>query len=99
MDIDEIKLDFNLQKTLGLILLAPPLLSVLFFFISVLFSYNVLPSGIRHIVRLDNLSSSWSGGIDYARDSGGGGYTSAAPIYLGLMAIAGALLLKDSDKK
>ena len=34
-------------------------------------------------------SSEWTGRLGY--DTGGGGYTSAAPIYLGLMAIAGAI--------
>jgi hypothetical protein len=37
--------------------------------------------------------------MNYSNEGGGGGYTSAAPIYLGLMAIAGALLLKGTDKK
>ena len=51
------------------------------------------------------LSSEWTGRISYYSSprgrsgSGGGGYTSAAPIFLGLMAIAGAYLLKGERKK
>jgi len=45
---------------------------------------------------LRNLSSEWTG--TYGFDDGGGGYMSGAPIYLGLMAIAGAMLLMESKK-
>ncbi|HTE23659.1 hypothetical protein [Flavitalea sp.] len=71
-------------QIIGYVLLAPPLLSVLLFFV------NLFDSTGR-IVKLSNLGAHWTG--DYASD--GGGYTSAAPIYLGLMAIAGASLLKS----
>lgn len=40
-----------------------------------------------------NLSSDWTTNYDY---NGGGGGMSAAPIYLGLMALAGVYLVKDS---
>ena len=53
-------------------------------------------SDIGAIPEMKNLSSEWTGAVWY--DQGGGGYTSAAPIYLGLMAIAGAYLLKGTDK-
>nr|WP_315159385.1 hypothetical protein [uncultured Flavobacterium sp.] len=79
----------NIQKTIGLILLFPPVLSVL------LFSINLLLKESGTIVRMYNLSGEWSGNM--AENSGG--YMSATPIYFGLMAIAGALLIKDSDKK
>ncbi len=78
----------NIQKTTGFILLFPPVLSVL------LFSINLLIKDSGAIVTLTNLSSDWSGNILET-----GGYTSATPIYFGLMAIAGALLIKDADKK
>lgn len=78
----------NIQKTIGLILLFPPVLSVL------LFTINLLVKDTSDIARMHNLSSEWSGNILET-----GGYTSATPIYFGLMAIAGALLIKDADKK
>lgn len=78
----------NIQKTIGLILLFPPVLSVL------LFTINLLVKESGDIVKMYNLSANWSGDI-----TAGGGNTSATPIYFGLMAIAGALLIKDADKK
>lgn len=92
----------NIEKILGYILLAPPLISVLFFLISVFSEYD---SDKNQVVQLGNLSPNWTGKIriDYDTDrggGGGGGYMSAAPIYLGLMAIAGALLVsKNSNRK
>lgn len=77
----------NIQKIIGLILLFPPVLSVL------LFSINLVLKDSGHIIRMYNLSSEWSGNMGE-----NGGYTSATPIYFGLMAIAGALLIKDADK-
>ena len=41
-----------------------------------------------------NLSSDWT--TNYSYEQGGGGGMSAAPIYLGLMAISGVYLIKDS---
>lgn len=45
----------------------------------------------------------WTGSIDYfsimGRGGGGGGYTSALPFYFGLMAMAGAYLIKESNPK
>jgi len=82
------KAGMKLERTLGIILLIPPTISVL------LFTLNLLSDNMGKVVELKNLSSEWTGGY-----SEGGGYTSAAPIYLGLMAIAGAWLLKGTDKK
>lgn len=79
----------NIQKTIGLILLFPPVLSVL------LFSINLLLKDSGDIVKMYNLSANWSGDMT----EGGGGYSPTTPIYFGLMAIAGALLIKDADKK
>lgn len=78
------------QKTIGLILLFPPLLSVL------LFTINLLIRDCGEIIRLSNLSANWSGNMML---EGGAGYMSSTPLYFGLMAIAGALLIKDADKK
>lgn len=41
-----------------------------------------------------NLSANWSGDI-----TEGGGHSSSVPFYFGLMAIAGAYLIKDSKEK
>lgn len=79
--------NINITKILGYILLTPPLLSVLVFLFQLITHHDVL-----HIFE----QTAWSG--DYFVDSvyGGGGYTSALPLNFGLMAIAGALLIKDS---
>lgn len=70
------------QKVIGLILLIPPILSVLFFFLA-----NI---GLDwDVVQMRNLSAYWTARFDE------GGGMSAAPIYLGLMAIAGAYLIKE----
>lgn len=76
----------RLERIFGIILLIPPIIGVLLFLLN-LFSDD--------LGKMSNLSHAWTG--DWG--SSGGGYTSAAPIYLGLMAIAGALLLKGTDKK
>jgi hypothetical protein len=78
----------NLERIVGIIFIIPPILGVIFFILNVFISY------VGDLPELDNLSSNWTG--NYSRD--GGGFTSAAPIYLGLMAIAGAMLLKESKK-
>jgi len=77
----------RLEKIFGIILLIPPLIGVILFLI------NLLSDDAGKIPELKNLSSEWTGSYDT------GGYTSAAPIYLGLMAIAGAWLLKGTDRK
>lgn len=79
----------KLERFFGIILLIPPIIGV------ILFLLNLVSNDPGNIPELRNLSNNWTG--DY--DSDGGGYTSSAPIYLGLMAIAGALLLKGTDKK
>jgi len=78
----------NTQKTIGYILLFPPLLSVL------LFTINLLVRDSGNIIRMYNLSSEWSG--SYGEN---GGYMSATPVYFGLMAIAGAYLLSNAKKE
>ena len=71
----------------GLFLLLPPILGV-FAFVLQLFNADTDFSEMR------NLSSDWT--TNYGYDQGGGGGMSAAPVYLGLMAIAGVYLIKDS---
>lgn len=78
----------NIERIIGIILLIPPIIGVL------LFTLNLFSNDFGRIVELRNLSSEWTG--NYSSD--GGGYMSAAPIYLGLMAIAGAYLIKGTSK-
>lgn len=77
---------FNLERTLGIILLIPPIIGVLLFLIGLM--------GTE--LKLEGLSNPnfWSGNLA----NEGGGYSSPMPIYLGLMAIAGAILIKNSNK-
>ena len=81
----------NIQKTIGYILLFPPLLSVL------LFTINLLVEESGPIIGMDNLSTYWTGGAFQTGDSGAG-FTSSIPLYFGLMAIAGAYLIKNSNE-
>lgn len=72
------------EAIIALFLLIPPILGVISFVLC-LFNCD------WHFAKMSDLSSDWTGSY-----GGGGGYSSSAPIYLGLMAIAGVLLLKDS---
>lgn len=76
----------NLERVVGIIFLIPPIIGVLLFLINLFVSYP------GDLPKLNNLSGNWTGDMDK------GGFMSAAPIYLGLMAIAGALLIKDSKR-
>nr|WP_315158244.1 hypothetical protein [uncultured Flavobacterium sp.] len=84
----------NPQKTIGYILIFPPVLSVL------LFTVNLLFSNCGNLFSMYNLSSNWTGYVGFSNngDGGGGGYMSATPVYFGLMAIAGAYLIKNSKE-
>lgn len=75
----------KLECIIGLFFLLPPVLGV-FAFILQLFDADTDFSMLR------DLSSNWTN--DYSSEGGGG--MSAAPVYLGLMAIAGVYLIKDS---
>lgn len=76
----------KLECWVGIFLLIPPILGVIAFVLCIFGNGG-------DFARLDNLSFNWSGGYGYK--DGGGGAMSATPIYLGLMALAGAYLLKD----
>lgn len=71
----------KVECIIGLFFLLPPVLGV-FAFVLQLFDADTDFSNLR------DLSSNWS--------SGGEGGMSVAPIYLGLMALAGVFLIKDS---
>lgn len=72
-----------LAQWIGLFLLIPPMIGVLVFLITLFFD------NVSALNDFEN-GSFWSGtrGDD-------GGYSSPMPIYLGLMAIAGAYLIKE----
>jgi hypothetical protein len=88
MDLPKKSEPIKLARIIGIILLIPPTLSV------VLFLLCLLSRGNGNIIGMNNLSSNWSGDLS----GPGGGFTSATPIYFGLMAIGGAILLKGTDK-
>lgn len=75
----------RVECVIGLILLIPPILGVTAFVLQI-FNADLDFSQMR------DLSSNWTS--DYSSEGGGG--MSAAPIYLGLMALAGVYLIKDS---
>ena len=78
----------KMEFWLGVFFLIPPILGVIAFVLC-LFDID------SHFSKLSNLSSDWT--TNYGYDNGGGG-VSAAPIYLGLMAIVGAYLIKNSAR-
>lgn len=86
---EQSKQSIRLERVFGIILLIPPILGV-FMFILNLFSQD--------LGKMSNLSHEWTGDWNSSGD-GGGGYTSAAPIFLGLMAIAGAFLKEQTKSK
>ena len=77
----------KMECWIGILFLIPPILGVLAFVLQ-LFDADTDFSMMR------NLSSDWT--TNYSYEQGGGGGMSAAPIYLGLMAISGTYLIKDS---
>lgn len=76
------KTEVNYQLIIGVILLIPPILSVIMFL-----------SGI-----FDISDASWLRLRDLSPNFRGGDYDTPMPVYFGLMAIAGAYLIKDSRK-
>lgn len=77
----------KIECGIGILFLIPPILGVLAFVLQ-LFNADTDFSMMK------DLSSSWT--TEYGYDQGGGGGMSAAPIYLGLMALAGGWLIKGS---
>ena len=77
----------RIECLVGLFMLIPPFLSVLSF-VFCLFGDESSFAKLNHI----SSSSGWT--CDFSVNSGGG--MSAAPLYLGLMALAGVYLIKDS---
>ena len=79
----------KIECVIGLLFLIPPILGVIAFVLCLL--------GCEwDYATLDNLSGEWTVRYGYSYESGGGGGMSAAPVYLGLMALAGVWLVKDS---
>lgn len=71
-----------LQLIIGVIFLIPPILGAVFFILNVF--------GLRgNIISLGELGTNWTGGVNAM---------SAAPIYLGLMAIAGTFIIHSVIK-
>ena len=84
----------RIECVIGIILLIPVILGVIAF---VLCLFN----GPNDFCTMNNLSCAWSYSLNPYSDLRGlaaAGAMSSAPIYLGLMAIAGVLLIKDSFK-
>lgn len=81
----------KIECWIGFFFLIPPILGVIAF-VFCLFDND------GEFARMRNLSSSWTADWGYSSTAGGGGGMSAAPIYLALMALAGAYLIKDSQK-
>ena len=75
-------------KIIGYILLSPALVSVLLFFAQLFAEDKLLEKLLETI---------WTGYTNWSNEGGGGGFTSALPFYFGLMAIAGAYLIKDKE--
>ena len=88
----------RIECIIGIILLVPVFLGIIAFVIC-------LFNGSNDFCTLDNLSQTWSCSLhsfnpkSFRSDSiSAAGAMSSAPIYLGLMAIAGVWLIKDSFK-
>jgi hypothetical protein len=71
-------------KFFGYVLLTPAVLSVIMFIV------DLIPMK-KEMNMFENLQHHWFGSL------ADGGYTSALPLYFGLMAIAGAYLIKDKS--
>ena len=89
----------NVSKVLGYIILIPSLISVVLFIIQLYDADNeTLNVFLFTPWTGDYLTHSPSSIFNPGGTEGGGGYTSALPFYFGLMAIAGAYLIKDNKK-
>ena len=88
----------NLSKVVGYIILIPSLISVVLFIIQL---YDADSELLSMFEFTPWTGSYWTGSPTTPLtpgENGGGGYTSALPFYFGLMAIAGAYLIKDNKK-
>ena len=81
----------KIECWIGFFFLIPPILGV------IAFVFNLLGND-GDFAKMSNLSYKWTCDWGYSSTAGGGGGMSAAPIYLALMALAGAYLIKDSMK-
>lgn len=91
METNEMKRKPKLTKVIGIIFLIPPLIGVLAFLLAI-FDNNLFTDIEDYVA--------WSGDADYNWSNsmgggGGGGYSSMLPVYLGLMALSGAYLIKE----
>jgi len=88
-------------KIVGYILLTPALISVILFLLQLNtkpHEQNTLSSFYRGGAWTGKFKGEITGpGIWDESNTTGGGYTSALPFYFGLMAIAGAYLIKDKE--
>ncbi|CDA75203.1 uncharacterized protein BN697_01844 [Bacteroides sp. CAG:530] len=79
----------KLEFWLGVFFLIPSMLGVIAFVLCLL-DYR------WYFSEMSRLSSNWTAKISY--DEGGGGAMSAAPIYLGIMAMVGVYLIKNNAR-
>ncbi len=77
--------DTNWPKVIGYILLTPAVISVFLLIVQLM--------GANPLKEFE--STAWTG--EYGYNDGGGGYSSALPIYIAIMALAGAYLIKDNS--
>jgi hypothetical protein len=86
------KKPLRLERIFLIILLVSPVMGV------ILFIVYLISSNPGNIPTLVNLYPEWLRTYGHG-NSGGGGYISAIPIYLGLMAISGSIQLKGTYTK
>ena len=84
LELDTFIKKISLRKIVGYLLLLPPLISV-FVFVLAEFKLTVGNNSFNEL--------KYSLGVGIGEN-----YTSALPFYFGLMAIAGAYLIKDNNK-
>ena len=86
-----IKTEKTIECIIGIIFLIPPILGVLSFILCIF-------GGDGSFARMSELAGQWDWHTETAygdHGAGAGCSSSPSPIYLGLMAIAGAYLIKD----
>lgn len=92
----------DVSKVVGYIILIPSLISVVLFVIKLIEVDIEINNEILYAFQFTPWTGDyWTGShssLVTPGENGGGGYTSALPFYFGLMAIAGAYLIKDNKK-